>query len=366
MPAVKPWSVALSCAVALRCLLGASSAQAGNADFVDPFIGTAAGAQPYAKGNTFPGATVPNGMVPISPDTSPRYSGGYRSGAAYRGLQPQPPVGRRLHGDLGNILLMPTVGAVATSEAGYRSRYGAERARAGYYQVTLTTPGITAELSATTRAGISRFTFPGATATPTSSSTSATGSRRAAAARCGSCRRPRSRAATTLAASAGAISPTGSISSRGSASPRSRAEPGGARQPARATRTGADVGAYFRFDTAAGEPIKVRVGISYVSLANARANLTAEIPDTKSFAKVPADALAPWDADLGKVAVTGGTPQQRRIFYTALYHALIHPSVNSDVDGSIPDERRRRRQPPATRTITCSRCGTLTAACILC
>ena len=80
MPAVNPWSVALSCAVALRCLLGAWSAQAGNADFVDPFIGTAAGAQPYAKGNTFPGATVPNGMVQISPDTSPRYSGGYRSG----------------------------------------------------------------------------------------------------------------------------------------------------------------------------------------------------------------------------------------------------------------------------------------------
>ena len=66
-----------------RCLLGAWSAQAGNADFVDPFIGTAAGAQPYAKGNTFPGATVPNGMVQISPDTSPRYSGGYRSGAPF-------------------------------------------------------------------------------------------------------------------------------------------------------------------------------------------------------------------------------------------------------------------------------------------
>ena len=54
------------------------TAKAGNASYVDPFIGTAAGAQSYAKGNVFPGAVVPHGMVAISPDTNPRYAGGYR------------------------------------------------------------------------------------------------------------------------------------------------------------------------------------------------------------------------------------------------------------------------------------------------
>jgi predicted alpha-1,2-mannosidase len=70
-----------------------------------------------------------------------------------------------------------------------------------------------------------------------------------------------------------------------------------------------------------------------VSVANARANLDAEIPNSKGFDQVAADALAGWNADLGKIQVSGGTQDQRRIFYSALYHALLHPRVNSDVNG---------------------------------
>ena len=338
MPAVKPWSVALPCAVALRCLLGAWSAEAGNADFVDPFIGTAAGAQPYAKGNTFPGATVPNGMVQISPDTSPRYSGGYRSGApSIEGFSQNHMSGVGCSGDLGNILLMPTVGAVGTTETAYRSGYSDEAASPGYYRVTLTKGGIGAEMSATTRATIARFTFPerdGDANILVDVSHGLTPSRDGlvrivsptevegyndTGGFCGSDLAYRvyfvarfSKPAVTIGTWQGTT--TG----------------------AETTRTGADVGAYFRFDTAAGERVEVRLGLSYVGIAGARANLTTEIPASATFDKVRAAALAQWNKDLGRVDVTGGTPQQRRIFYTALYHALLHPSVNSDVDGSYP------------------------------
>ena len=98
-------------------------------------------------------------------------------------------------------------------------------------------------------------------------------------------------------------------------------------------RTGWDIGAYVSFATKAGEAIEVRLGLSYVSIANARANLDAEIPDARTFQQVRAAALARWNADLGRIDVTGGTAEQKKIFYTALYHALIHPSVNSDVNG---------------------------------
>ncbi len=89
-------------------------------------------------------------------------------------------------------------------------------------------------------------------------------------------------------------------------------------------------GAYVTF--AAGAPVLAKVGISYVSAANAAANLAAEDPGW-SFASTQAAAQAKWNALLGKIAITGGSHAQRVVFYTALYHSLLAPSVFSDDNG---------------------------------
>jgi predicted alpha-1,2-mannosidase len=327
---------AMVAALLLCGTLSGCAAPGRSADDVDPFIGTAAGPQPYAKGNTFPGAVVPNGMVANSPDTNPRYSGGYRSGAEHiEGFSQNHMSGVGCAGDLGNILLMPTVGAVTTTEASYRSTYSAEAASPGYYRVFLATPHVTAELSATTRATISRLSFParakgdanivvdvshGLTASRGGlvrivSDSEVEGYNDAG----GFCRAETPYRVHFVARFSKAAVAQGTWS-------------GGAVDP-QPSRTGSDIGAYFRFKTAADEAIEVRLGLSYVSIANARANLDAEIPDRRSFAEVRAAALARWNADLGKVVVKGGTAEQRTMLYTALYHSLIHPSVNSDVNG---------------------------------
>ena len=95
---------------------------------------------------------------------------------------------------------------------------------------------------------------------------------------------------------------------------------------------GKNVGAFFRFSTAEGEAIEVKVGISYVSLENARLNLQTEIPDW-DFEQLMRQDLSLWDAQLSKVRLTGGEPAAQKIFYTALYHCLLQPCVFSDVNG---------------------------------
>ena len=273
-------------------------------------------------------------MVAISPDTNPRYPGGYRSGAAYiEGFSQNHMSGVGGSGDLGNILLMPTTGAVRTTESGYRSGYSAEVAKPGYYRVQLATPRVTAEISATTRASISKFTFPARTG---DANIIVDVSHGLTASRGGSVR-------IISGTEVEGYNDTGGFSgvnspykvyfvARFSKSSVARGTWTGASTGTAGSRTGSDIGAYFRFTTAANEAVFVRLGLSYVSIANARANLDAEIPNTKSFDHVAADALARWNADLGKIQVTGGTEAQRRIFYTALYHALLHPGVNSDVN----------------------------------
>ena len=87
---------------------------------------------------------------------------------------------------------------------------------------------------------------------------------------------------------------------------------------------------------AEGEQIEVRMGISYVSTENARRNLDAEQAAGATFDTIRAEARARWNADLGRIRVEGGTDDQRKVFYTALYHALIHPNLLNDVNGEYP------------------------------
>ncbi|MEO8088623.1 MAG: GH92 family glycosyl hydrolase, partial [Bacteroidota bacterium] len=90
--------------------------------------------------------------------------------------------------------------------------------------------------------------------------------------------------------------------------------------------------ALFRFDLQPGEPLLAKVSISGVDLEGTQRNMLAEIPGW-DFEKVKADAKASWNKELGKIEVSGGTPEEEKIFYTALYHCFIQPNIYNDVDG---------------------------------
>lgn len=99
---------------------------------------------------------------------------------------------------------------------------------------------------------------------------------------------------------------------------------------------GDDIGAYWSFDCADGEQVEVQMGVSFVSIENARENLNAEQPRGTHYDDVYRKARAAWDDALSTVTVEGGTEDQKTIFYTALYHLQIHPNILQDVNGQYP------------------------------
>ena len=297
---------------------------------VNPFIGTA------SDGNDFPGAVAPFGMLQWSPDTVSRpEGGGYAYGdSAISGfsLTHLSGPGCRAAGD---IPVLPTVGAVDVSATDSFS-HAAESASAGYYQVALDN-GVKVQLTATTRTGLARFSFP------------ATRQANLVLGLAGSQR-------SDLETSFTVVSPTevqGSASSGNFCGSGSRytvyfdlqfsqpftrsASYALVRSPARAG-PGA---AALTFDTTAGRPVLAKAGISYVSAANARGNLAAEDPGW-NFPATRDQTRSAWNSLLGRIQVGGGTAAQQASFYTALYHSLLDPSVFSDdnrqylgVDGRV-------------------------------
>lgn len=301
---------------------------------VNPFIGTG------GDGNTYPGAQVPWGMVSVSPHNDPSAPSGYRWGKPlFYGVGHVHLSGTGCP-DLGNILLtaVSNAAAVAGPER-FASRYSAERASPGYYRVDLASQ-ISLEATATVRTGLTRFTFgarmddarivfdlgarlpqgPGPAASPYLGSV-------------------RFLSATELA---GWSEGGGFCSAPNrhtvyfdavlSHPPERRQIWNGAEISETAEATGTDVGALCSFATRRMGELLVKVGISYVSIANARANLDVEQPGW-DFPGVRRDAETLWERELRRIRVEGGTDNRRTMFYTALYHAMIHPSVFSDVNG---------------------------------
>lgn len=298
-------------------------------DLVNPFIGTG------GHGHTFPGACVPNGLVQLSPDTRTSPSewdgcGGYHySDSVIFGFSHT-----HLNGtgcaDLCDVLLMPTTGR-SLSANDYASRFSHtdEHASAGHYAVHLLDDDIQAELTAAAHTGVHRYTFS-----------------KGAQARLVIDLAHRDK---LLAGYVEPISPTEVVGERRSSSwardqhlffcmrfsrPMTMGEHGyflnsmsdDVAPLKRAQRVVLDFGR-------SSEPLVIKVGISAVSIEGARANMDAEVPgwDFDAVRKQAADA---WNAKLSKVEVEGGTRAQQRIFYTALYHCYIVPSVFSDVDGN--------------------------------
>jgi predicted alpha-1,2-mannosidase len=332
---------------------------------VDPFIGTG------EDGHTFPGATVPFGMVQLSPDTQIRhFRQSYKWAAGYRyedttllGFSHTHFSGAG-HSDLGDFLLVPISGEVRLDPqqpdrpgSGYGSRFShaSEVARPGYYAVTLEDSRIRAELTATARAGLHRYTFPaGAPARLLldlrSSIYNYTGKVLWSRIRV----RPD-----------GAV--TGMRETRGWAPGRQlyfamrfseapvRSELMNREQPVEyrgfktpgtspadtASIEGRGLVAVFDFGELKA-PLVVKLALSTVSEDGAIANLKAEVPGF-DFDAVQSAAQMAWDAALSAVEVKAPAATLRN-FYTALYHTLMAPSVAMDVDGSYrgPDNQVHR------------------------
>jgi predicted alpha-1,2-mannosidase len=364
MRGVRNTIVALSAAFALAALppgaTGSASA-AGPASHVRLFAGTRPGPDTFGGGHNFPGATVPFGMVQWSPDTAPADAHG--DGYDYRdrhlsgfSLTHLSGAGCPVYGD---FPFLPTTEPLTASpessgptldgqfEPGFSHTH--EQARPGYYSVRLNpTRGaaIKTELTATTRTGMARFTFPpnphasllidaGGSAQPDDfAGVSVDPERReidgsaSSGLFCG--QRPRYR--VYFAAVFSRPFDAYGTWRREKLSPGST-EASESQAPPDNPAASAEAGAYATFDTQGNRRVLVRVGLSFVSVEDARANLEAENHDA-GFGTIAAHANGAWEKALSRIRVSGGSARHLDTFYTALYHAFLAPRTFSDVGGA--------------------------------
>lgn len=330
--------------------------------WVNPMIGT------NGMGHTFPGACYPFGIVQLSPDTDTvphnvngryqrdvyRYCAGYQYGDSTIVGFSHTHFSGTGHSDLGDVLLMPTVGELklrpGTADnpgSGYRSRYShtTELARPGYYEVTLEDYGIRAQLTATPRTGVHRYTYPEGDSVQrvildlvhgiynydgkvlwaqirVENDTLLTGYR---------ITNGWARTNYTYFA----ISFSRPIKEYGYKE-FGKVLYNGFYYRFRQSRNFPEIGgrkitAWFEFDPAEGRELEVKVALSGVSTAGAVKNLQAEASG-KSFDVLAMEAGRAWD-DALSVIEAEGSADQMSMFYTSLYHTMINPSVYCDVDG---------------------------------
>ena len=337
------------------------------AQYVDPLVGSS------NAGNTYPGAVAPFGMVGWSPDQSSvggdgtlrsASPSGYDYGRDFiRGFGLTHVSGAGCAGLSGDIPFMPVSGAIDTSPSSadaagtpYESTFSHdnEEASPGAYHVALDS-GVDVDLSATTRTGSGRFTYPAGT--PASmlirTSDSLVGSSDAdvhidAATRTVS-------GSVTSGNFCGGFTGDGILQKsyytvyftvqfdkdftdvgtwqNDQLRPQTTDAEGGTTYPGGYPPAGTGSGAYVSFDTSADTAVNARVGISYVSLDNAQENLDTENPAGTTIDQVQAQTRASWNEQLDRIQTGGGTDDERTTFYTALYHALLHPNITSDVNG---------------------------------
>ncbi|EZP57394.1 Alpha-1,2-mannosidase family protein [Sphingomonas sp. RIT328] len=330
-------------------------------DAVDPLIGTA------GEGHTFPGATAPFGMVQLSPDTDTgceiRACYGHAAGYHYedptiQGFSHTHFSGAG-HSDLGDVLVMPMAGTVrldpgdpARPGSGYRSRFdhASETARPGYYAVTLADSGIRAELTAGTRIGVHRYRFPAGSAAHLVIDLRSSlynypgkilwsGLHLRGDGILTGFRETRGWAPGRklfFAMHFSAPLTDHAFVDRDTAVPYKGFQGPGRGSEALAEKLGRALEARLDFGRLAA-PLEVRVALSGVDEDAAVANLAAEPGD---FDAIRAATTAAWNDALGAVAIDAPAPMRRTV-YTALYHALLAPSVWSDADGRYrgPDDQ---------------------------
>ncbi|KGE13047.1 GH92 family glycosyl hydrolase [Sphingobacterium deserti] len=342
-------------------------AQKQPVDYVNPFIGTT------NYGTTNPGAQVPQGLMNVSPfnvmgstlnkvdkdarwwSTPYEHNNKFLTGLAHVNLSG---VGCP---DMGSLLLMASSGKLNVDYHAYGSTYREEKASPGYYTALLDKYNIRLESSATARVGITRFTFPkgehnillnlgegltnetGATVRRVSD-TEVEGSKLL-----GSFCYTNNQAVYPIyfvmrinkaPVSAGYWK----FQRAGEEWENDWNKDAGKYKiftDYRGELSGDDIGTFFTVKTDENEAVEVQLAVSFVSMENARRNLEAEQP-VGGFDAIHKQAKAAWNKDLSKIEVTGGSEDERTVFYTALYHALIHPNVFQDVNGEYPAMESRQ------------------------
>jgi putative alpha-1,2-mannosidase len=282
------------------------------AQYVDPMIGT------LAPGFVFPGADVPFGMVQNSPDTfTPAgYDDPIGAYSGYMGHHPEIRGFSLVHlsgpgvAKAGDLPFMawtaPTAPPSDPQQYAAPFTHAAEHAEAGYYEVRLGN-GTDVELTAATHAAMQRYSFPPGPAAylivdPKHDNDGA--------------------------AQAGGFT----VDSPTEISGFTRTEHYPVFFAARFSEPAIAHGdTWVQFP--AGSTVTMRVAISFVDVEGARRNLAADAPASTSFDDMRHAAYAAWNDELSKISVGGGSLADRRSFYTALYHALLHPNVFTDVDG---------------------------------
>jgi predicted alpha-1,2-mannosidase len=338
------------------------TAQTNYIQYVKPLTGT------QRMGHTYPGATVPFGMVQLSPETDTasyekdgkynpdvyKYCAGYQyDDSTIVGFAHTHFSGTG-HSDLGDFLVMPTVGPLQLNpgtaghpENGFRSRYSHsnETAEPAYYKVKLDEGSILAELTATARVGFHQYTFPKTdsahiildlmygiynydqknvwTFLRVENDTLVTGFRQTSG---------WARTRTVYFA----MTFSKPIASYGQAKYDTQLYRGFWRKFDETKNfpemAGRNIRAYFNFKTDEGEKIKIKFALSPVSTAGALENLETEIPGW-DFHAVKSESQKLWNDELAKVSVQMLSPREMETFYTSLYHAFLSPTVYMDADG---------------------------------
>jgi len=299
--------------------------------FVNSFIGTSGG------GNTFPGALVPWGMVSVSPHTDLKAPSGYIHGEPYFYGFGQVHLSGTGCADLGSVIITVTRGEVKTEPEQYRCSYQNEQAKPGYYAVNLNEPDVKVEVTATTRCSFSQFTI----GKEGNVNILIDAGRSLVERQGGSVRFVSPTEIEGYNRSGGLCGEDNQhqvyFVTRVSATPQKFGtwiDDQVSEDISRASDE-SSIGAWMTFTCQNGQIVNIKTGISYVSIANARQNLDAEITDW-NFDKIGRNAEREWRKQLSKIKVEGGSEAGLTKFYTALYHCLIHPNIISDVNGEFP------------------------------
>jgi predicted alpha-1,2-mannosidase len=292
--------------------------------YVNPFIGTS------NAGNTHPGAVLPWGTASVVPHNMYKGPTPYVYGQPYilgfGNLQ--------LSGigcpETGSIVLRPTHGKLNSDVEAGKSKYRNEVASPGFYSVFLTDHNILAEMTATQRSGRSRFTYPkgksnllidlGNTQSHIKggwvkiiSDTEIAGFKNEG----NFCDTWMERKTFFYIKVLKKPSAAGTFNNL--------------KTLAGKEVKGEQIGAYLQFNFADPTTVEVLVGLSFVSIENAKENLLTEQPSGKSFAQIKSEAEQVWNEQLLKAKVEGALADKQK-FYTALYHSLIHPMVYNDAN----------------------------------
>lgn len=344
-------------------LLGSMTAKEKDfcpADYVNPFVGTT------NFGTTHPGAVCPNGMMSVVPfnvmgsadnkydkdarwwSTPYEYHNNFFTGYSHVNLSG---VGCP---ELGSLLLMPTTGKLSVDYKEYGSRYKDEQASPGYYSNFLTRYQVKTEVTATSRTSVARFTFPaGQSHILLNLGEGLTNETGATLRQISDCEFEGMKLLGTFCYNPQAVFPIYFVmrvnkqpiatgywkKQRPMTGVEAEWDSDNGRYKLysryRKELAGDDIGAYLTFKTSADEEIEVQMGVSFVSIENARLNLDTE-QKGKKFSDIYRESRQRWNDDLSRILIEGGTEEQRTVFYTALYHTLMHPNLLQDVNGQYP------------------------------